>query len=582
MIKGVLKVEVAAAPPAETLVTEATVAGGGATAVRTTAPTKISADPLAFDFLPGDAGFSARLGEPDGSAAELAASHPYQLTVDVGFPTEEPPGGLTGAGHFRDVLTDLPPGLIGDPTATPVLCTEAELVTSDEPGCPEASQVGTATVTTTLGSGTTPIFTGNLYNMVPPPGSPAELAFEAVDSGIYVHLLASVRSDGDYGITTATNDILALGGNPLFNVQAQIWGDPSSSAHDHIRGTCKFSGASCPVSPQQTAFLTLPGDCPAGAPTLTAHADSWEEPGLFHQRSYAAADPEGNPAPISGCNQLSFEPTLSVRPSTNVADSPSGLDVDLHQPQDTDKEARATAALRDASVTLPAGMAVNPSQADGLAACSQAQIGYLGEGHYSRAPSSCPDGAKLGTLEVTTPLLARYKPGGTEPELDPETGLPIPRPLPTPGEGLGAVYLAKPYENQFGSLLAIYLVLEDPHSGTVAKLAGRVEPDPHTGQLTTRFAENPQLPLEDVKLHLFSGARASLITPPTCATHTTSSDLTPWSAPEGLDAHPPTPSRSPPPPTVVPARRARRRQPTGPPSAPAPSPRLQAPTRPSS
>ena len=249
LIKVDLKVEVAAAPPAETLVTEASIAGGGATAATTTAPTKISADPLAFDFLPGDAGFSARLGEPDGSAAALAASHPYQLTVDVGFPTEEPPGGLTGAGHFRDVLTDLPPGLIGDPTATPVLCTEAELVTSDEPGCPEASQVGTATVTTTLGSGTTPIFTGNLYNMVPPPGSPAELAFEAVDSGIYVHLLASVRSDGDYGITTATNDILALGGNPLFNVQAQIWGDPSSSAHDHIRGNMQVQRRLLPGLP---------------------------------------------------------------------------------------------------------------------------------------------------------------------------------------------------------------------------------------------------------------------------------------------------------------------------------------------
>jgi hypothetical protein len=181
-------------------------------------------------------------------------------------------------------------------------------------------------------------------------------------------------------------------------------------------------------------------------------------------------------------------------------------------------------------------MAVNPSQADGLDACSTERIGLttsIGESpiHFSKAPDSCPDAAKLGSVEVTTPLLAQY---GAENklQLDPETGKPILEPLH------GSVYLAKPFANPFGSLVAIYLSINDPPTGTIAKLAGRATLDPATGQITTRFEENPQLPLEDVRLHLFGGARGALITPPACGTHTSTSDLTPWSAPEGQDAHP--------------------------------------------
>jgi len=102
----------------------------------------------------------------------------------------------------------------------------------------------------------------------------------------------------------------------------------------------------------------------------------------------------------------------------------------------------------------------------------------------------------------------------------------------------GNVYLAKPFDNPFGTLLGIYLAIDDPQTGTIAKLPGKVEADPQTGQLTTTFTESPELPLEDVRLHLFNGPRAALTTPQTCGTYTTTSELTPWSTPEGADAHP--------------------------------------------
>jgi hypothetical protein len=527
--------------PGEVLDSQASISGGGATEATASVSTKIDSNPPPFGFLEGPTGFSAPISEADGTPATQAGSHPQQMTVNLGFPTEKQTvNGLGAAGHLHDAITDLPPGTIADPAATPVLCTEAELTSEGSPGCPDASQVGTVSVLTVVGSPESN--TAPLYNMVPPPGTAAELGFDAIGVGLFVHIVGSVRSDGDFGLSGASLDSFGLTQHPIFGVKLQLWGDPSSPSHDEIRKkACQDSAelqtgpSSCPVAPQKTAFLTLPGRC-TGKPDLTvARADSWEQPGLFTEASYESSDLEGNPVSVSGCNQLSFKPEISSQPTTNLTDSPSGLDFTLHQPQSTELGHLATAALKDADITLPAGMVVNPSQADGLGACSEDEIGYApseGKVRFDKSPDSCPDSSKLGTLEVKTPLLAETDESGTKVQLDPETANPIPRPVH------GSVYLAKPFDNPFGSLIAIYLSINDPKSGTVAKLAGQVIPDPITGQLTTRFVENPQLPLEDVTLHLFGGARGPLVTPLSCGTHTTTSALTPWSTPEGLDAHP--------------------------------------------
>jgi hypothetical protein len=508
---------------------EASVQGGGAPRVAVASMLKVSASAAPFDFL--SPGLRSPFTAEDGSAQTLAGAHPYQQTASFNLPTELLGGEkeFTGAGHLRRAVVSLPAGLLGDTGAASVLCTEARLLSA---GCPPESQVGlfgVRNIANVFGANFS--FDNALFAMVPPPGHPAELAANVAGFGFYAHLLASVRTDGDYGIDIDTPDIIALPHAPILGVQVQVWGDPSSPLHEEAR----FRHAS--VESQPTAFLTMPGSCPGQPFTTAARMESWEEPGVFHTSAYASADLEGNPVEIAGCNELPFAPTISSQPTTNLADSPTGLDFDLRQPVDMNKEDRAPAELRDATVTLPAGMVANPSQAAGLEGCSETQIGYLADDeeegvHFSTQPNGCPDGAKLGSVQVTTPLLSERTEEGTKLATDPETGEAIPHPLN------GAVYLAEPYENPFGSLLALYLAVEDPESGTVAKLAGRVVPDPQSGQLTTVFEENPQLPLEDVRLHLFGGARASLISPPTCGSHTTNTDLRPWSSPAGQDAHP--------------------------------------------
>ena len=97
-------------------------------------------------------------------------------------------------------------------------------------------------------------------------------------------------------------------------------------------------------------------------------------------------------------------------------------------------------------------MVVNPSSANGLAGMQLRRR----SASATRRRRACPAGSQIGTVEVDTPL--------------------IDHPLP------GAVYLAAQGDNPFGSLLAIYVVVDDPATGIVVKLAGHVEPDPATGQ----------------------------------------------------------------------------------------------------
>ena len=210
---------------------------------------------------------------------------------------------------------------------------------------------------------------------------------------------------------------------------------------------------------------------------------------------------------MNGCERVPFDPSITAQPETSAAESATGLHVNVHVPQDETQGQLATANLKNTTLTLPAGMVVNPSAGTGLTGCTPAQIDLHGAG-----PAKCPDASKLGTAEIQTPLLDHPVTGG--------------------------VYLATQGTNPFGSLLALYIAVDDPLTGVVVKLAGKVEPDPVTGQLKTTFLNNPQLPFENLNLDLSGGPRASLTTPANCGAYTTTSDITPWTTPEGSDAFP--------------------------------------------
>ena len=510
----VIRLEV---PPtaAGTLTNSVTVSGGGAGEASATPENEAGEGEAKAGFQD----FEATLTGADGKPATGAASHPYQYTSSFAVNTAlTPPGSnfpfRAAGGDVKDIEVSLPPGFIGNPSAA-ARCTARQFNTTrtvsigDFPPdvkneCPDDSAVGTVLVQQLEGEAAH--FASPIYNLVPPKGMPAQFGFQPV-LGLPTFINTRVRSEGDYGITAYLRNTTEA--KRVTAATVTIWGVPSDPSHDRLRGFClgrhNYSVGNCPaLAPTPQPFLRLPSSCESALET-TMLFDSWTTPGTFQEALFS------EPAPTE-CELPDFSPAIEARPTTNVADAPSGLHFNLHLPQkeNEDPEGLGEADLRDATVTLPPGLLVNPSSADGLDGCSAAEIGLTtpvgqSDASFTADPPNCPDASKVGEVEVDTPLLEH--------------------PLP------GSVYLANPQENPFGSLIAIYITVDDPQTGVVVKLPAKVSPDPVTGQLTTTALGSPQTPFEDFELDFFEGARAPLRTPATCGTHTTTTSLKPWSAP---------------------------------------------------
>jgi hypothetical protein len=485
---------------------EVTAVSADAPLVSSIRTSKVSSAPPAFEFTPVD-GLLANAFDEAGEFP-AAGSHPFSVNIADHLPiVSRSNGSLRPLDSLRSLAFELPQGLVANPLAT-ARCSRFEFegeTRFPSLNCSAQSQVGLVNLDFL---GLEPLG-AVLYNLVPEPGVPAEFGFGILNTNVRIR----GGVDNSFHLTAQSREILSR--FPIAGVKAELWGNPSDPRHDRSRrGQGCEQGGGCSVEPASRPFLTMPTSCSV-APLLGAGASAWL--GGTTSATTPLADAEGNPLEVKGCNALEFKPRIDSKATTNVADSPSGLDFNLHQDQNEQIDGLATANLKDAVVTLPPGMTLNTAAGSGLQACSSAQIGLQSAVNqapirFSQAHQTCPDAAKVGTVEVRTPL--------------------IEHPLE------GAVYLAKPFDNPFNSLLGIYLAIEDEQSGIVATLAGKVESDPTTGQLTTRFLESPDLPLEDVALHLFNGARAALTTPLTCGTKTTTSTLTPWSTPEGADAAP--------------------------------------------
>ena len=507
-------------PPsaAGTLVNQVKVEGGGAATVTAEAENEASTE----DAKAGFEEFEAQLTGPDGLPVTGADSHPYQYTTSfaVNTITEAPGSGqpvVAAEGNLREIEVTLPPGLVGNPTAIE-RCTAQQFNTNLGPASAAANECpgqlrGGPGRGPAAGRGSR--VGGSVADLQPRPAErharPVRLPRSrrpllhqhqpALRRRLRDHRLPRKRDRGHAGDRLAGDD---LGGSV-------------GSKPRHPAGILRVrQEGSCPVAEPPRPFFRLPSSCQN--PLLsTMSFETWAQP------SASAATSFQEPAPTA-CNQPDFSPTVEAKPSTNVADAPSGLHVDVHLPQkdNEDPEGLGEADLRDATVTLPPGLTVNPSSANGLAACSLAQIGYQGikEGKpsFSTEPANCPDASKIGTVAIETPL--------------------VDHPIP------GSIYLAKQSENPFGSLLALYIAVNDPITGVVIKLPGKVEADPVTGQITNVFEQNPQLPFEDLKVDLFNGARAPLAHPADLRgighdpDFTTTTSLVPWTAPEGATAHP--------------------------------------------
>ena len=386
---------------------------------------------------------------------------------------------------------------------------------------------------------------GPVYNMVPKKGAVAEFAFDDLLYHSHTIVASIAPTPEGYVARAVSREIPDVA---LTNILSTFYGFPAER-YDESHLTCVWTGneaseyqnSTCtevngshegeyelqPSNEPLTPMFTMPADCSGQSLKTKLYMDDYEDPARI-EGDGAPVDLE-EPAwnetvaespPVTGCDALRFVPELfNAKPDTSTADSPTGLSFELKLPQPEGAGTLGTPPLRDTSVTLPAGLIPNPSAASGLTGCSEAQIGWLGSTgphgealpnqgltNFTAAAPECPAGSTTGAVEVSTPLLEK----------------PV----------VGEMYLAKQDENPFGSILAGYIVIDDPTTGVIVKLPGRLTLDPHTGQVTGVFDEAPQMPFSDLKLRFFGGERGKLATPTSCGTFTTSGLLTPWSAPD--------------------------------------------------
>jgi hypothetical protein len=490
----------------ESKTNEVVVSGGGAlTPAEISSPVNFGPEGSStFGMQRLDGWFS----NADGTLDTQAGSHPYSLTVSFALNNTGP----EPSGEMRDITVNLPRGLIGNPTSVP-RCTIAQLQAE---ACPIDTQVGTDRVSLggILNLLSEPEAIGNLleapslpvYNVVPPPGVPAQLGFSLLGLGTRIN--SKVRTGSDYGITEAAKNVLQT--QVTFN-SITVWGVPADPSHNFQREGRSAAGLETEIEHggvdhiAKAPFLTLPTAC-EGPQTFSAMIEPWASSGIqgpLSELSFASHDNTDQAVGITGCNKLTFNPSISVAPDTSDAETPAGLTVELKTPQEglTAVEGLAASNIKDTTVTLPEGVVINPGQAHGLLTCSQAESAVGTEGE-----PSCPNASKVGTDEIETPLLFHSLKGN--------------------------VYVLDSNPPNLKLLVAA------TGEGVNLKLVGDVHLDEVTGRLTTTFSETPELPFTTFRLSFSGGAQAALYTPAKCGSYKTSSDFTPWTTPSVADAFP--------------------------------------------
>jgi hypothetical protein len=389
----------------------------------------------------------------------------------------------SGANGVKNVVVNFPPGFIGNPHSV-AECSTAQFALDE---CPPDSQIGWAAPRVTLGGCCTAPIKAPLYNLVPQPGQAGLLAFKAFIFAFPIYTVIRPRTESsiDYGLETEVKGI--SGTFQLGGYEQVIWGVPASPVHDAERykkgGAFPTEGPEISSQPEKP-FLSNPTDC-----STSLHTELKTEG--YDGKDYKETWPW--PA-TTGCDQLNFNPSQAAKPSTEMADSASGLDTLLHVPQNESPATPSDSEIKAVITKLPAGFSINSSAADGKVYCTDAEA-QIDPGTQEEA--HCPEHSKIGTVTLDS--------------------LALPRPIG------GGIYIGRPLP---GNRYRTFLTADG--YGVHLKLKGDVRADPVTGQITSAFENLPPSPYTEFDLHYYGSERGLLATPTRCGTYAVETEFEPW------------------------------------------------------
>jgi hypothetical protein len=436
-------------------------------------------------------GYSQASGHPPFGVTDFKLNRKQIQTVP--FPAFGPEGNL------KNLRIDVAPGVSTNPEAVAKCSVEHFTSTEVEPAkhiflapnCPESGTentvIGENIVTTVLevapGVFADVELKGKVYNLEQPNGFSSYFGVALqVGAGLFVHTF--IEGHVEWGADpkgTGKADY-----HDLFEIKNINPGLLQSRLV--FKGNIGTGG-----------FLSNPSNCSGPGPQTTT---GWSG------ESYEAATASSSyttPIGTEGCNGLPpfalvpFAPTFSLLPETKQSDRPDGITTELVLPHDPNPANLDSSQLRTATVVLPEGMTLNPSAAQGLAACTPAQARI-----HSMTPGvACPAKSNIGEVILNVP------------------GLP-------PGSLTGSLYLGGPETGPItGPPYTVYIDAESARYGISTRLRGEVVPNEATGRVTAIFPENPEQPFSNLILHFKAGALAPIANPLVCGPAKTETSLVP-------------------------------------------------------
>jgi hypothetical protein len=436
---------------------------------------------------------------------------------------------------------DLPPGFTENPQSSPA-CSQADfervvLVDGQPrriPGCDPSTIVGREEVWLVV----------NTANAVPVPGGDPVTGPFLPKGFVIVPDPAKGTRVPVYNLEPNEGEPARLGFVIAFSKVVELHGDVAWESDFHEYFTIHLPPASRPFSTLKSRLLAF-GQSGNGThitmPTTCFDPNEW--PHLYS--TWFRGESQGEPNPTfpegstpweaklppgiqpTGCDKIPFDPGVKVDPGTSAVDSPAAATVETTLPFDPAKEGGevrnggtegiSQSHVRKAEVVLPKGMGINPSGANGLVACSDAQF----KKGIRVMDNECPAASDIGSVEVESP--------------------PLREPL------VGDIYVGeqKSRDPESGDQFRILLEAKSEHEDINARLVGHVRADKTTGQLTAvlndrlvgQFAGElpeglPQVPFKAIRVH-FDGAKNVLTSPPVCSA-TGTSRFEPWARPGEL------------------------------------------------
>jgi hypothetical protein len=280
-------------------------------------------------------------------------------------------------GQVKDLTVGLPPGLIGDPSATPK-CSVAEL---NADSCPANTQVGTVSANATVTVVVLPVtvnVNGTLYNLDPQPGEPARFGIVLRPLALppplppilpNIILQSGVHLRPDFGLDTVINNIP----NSTSGLPTTI-----NSQDITLDGIAPGTGR---------GFMRNPTSC--GTHTTNFSATPYS----------GASDTASATFNTVNCGALDFSPAFTAEVG-GVGQTTNGVPTTASTAilQDNDE-----AGLHDAVVTVPPDLNPNATLFFGPH-CDQASF----------TAGTCPANTVVGFATAASPLLSQPLIGNVE------------------------------------------------------------------------------------------------------------------------------------------------------------------------